>query len=70
MTWQRSSPVPRCRSGRSWVRPYPLNLEGNRELNPDFDAVVMEGCGHYPMLERPAEFNQHLLAYLEEFENP
>lgn len=49
---------------------YSLNLEGNRELNPDFDAVVMEGCGHYPMLERPAEFNQHLLAYLEEFENP
>lgn len=44
----------------------PLNLEGNRELRPDFEAVVMEGCGHYPMLERPAEFNQLLLAYLEE----
>ena len=44
----------------------PLNLEGNRELRPDFDAVVMEGCGHYPMLERPEEFNQHLLDYLEE----
>ena len=44
----------------------PLNLEGNRELRPDFDAVVMKGCGHYPMLERPEEFNQHLLAYLAE----
>lgn len=44
----------------------PLNLEGNRELRPDFDAVVMEGCGHYPMLERPEEFNQLLIAYLEE----
>jgi len=44
----------------------PLNLEGNRELRPDFDAIVMEGCGHYPMLERPEEFNQHLVAYIEE----
>ncbi len=44
----------------------PLNLEGNRELRPDFEAVEMEGCGHYPMLERPEEFNQHLIAYLEE----
>jgi pimeloyl-ACP methyl ester carboxylesterase len=44
----------------------PLNLEGNRELRPDFDAVVMEGCGHYPMLERPEEFNQHLLDFVEE----
>ena len=48
----------------------PLNLEGNRELKPDFDAVVMEGCGHYPMLERPEEFNQHLLAYLQELMLP
>jgi pimeloyl-ACP methyl ester carboxylesterase len=45
----------------------PLDLEGNRELKPDFDAVVMEGCGHYPMLERPEEFNQHLIAYIEVF---
>ncbi len=45
---------------------YPLNLEGNRELRPGFGAVVMEGCGHYPMLERPEEFNQHLVAYIEE----
>ena len=35
----------------------PLDLTGNRELNADFDAVVMEGCGHYPQLERPDEFN-------------
>jgi len=45
----------------------PLDLEGNRELKPDFDAVVMEGCGHYPMLERPEAFNQHLIAYIEVF---
>ena len=46
----------------------PLNLEGNRELHPDFHAVVMEGCGHYPQLENPTEFNRHLVAYVEEFQ--
>jgi pimeloyl-ACP methyl ester carboxylesterase len=44
----------------------PLNLEGNRALHPDFDAVVIEGCGHYPQLENPDEFNRHLLAYVDE----
>lgn len=44
----------------------PPNVEGNRELKPDFEAVMMEGCGHYPQLERPEEFNQHLLAFIEE----
>lgn len=44
----------------------PLDLEGNRALQPGFDAVVMEGCGHYPMLERPQEFDRHLLAYVAE----
>jgi pimeloyl-ACP methyl ester carboxylesterase len=26
----------------------------------DFAARVMKGAGHYPMLERPAEFNRIL----------
>lgn len=30
----------------------------------DFDVVLMEGVGHYPQLERPAEFNRLLLAEL------
>jgi pimeloyl-ACP methyl ester carboxylesterase len=33
----------------------------------DFDAVTIEGVGHYPMLERPAEFNQKLRGVLKEF---
>lgn len=40
-------------------------IETNREY-ADFDAVLMEGVGHYPQLERPEEFNRELLAVLEE----
>lgn len=28
-----------------------------RRIKPDFRAVIMRHMGHYPMLERPAEFN-------------
>lgn len=38
----------------------PTNLSGNRKYARDFDAVIMEGVGHFPMLERPEEFNHHL----------
>src|SRR5262249_16268018 len=31
----------------------------------DFDAVIMEGVGHYPMLERPGEFNDKLREVLK-----
>ena len=37
----------------------PTNIETNRKY-ADFDAVIMEGIGHYPMLEKPAEFNARL----------
>jgi len=33
----------------------------------DFKAVLMEGVGHYPMLEKPAEFNKKLREVLKEF---
>ncbi|HSP91876.1 MAG TPA: alpha/beta hydrolase, partial [Vicinamibacterales bacterium] len=39
---------------------YPTEIGANRRLTPDFDAVVMRGAGHYPMLERPDEFNRVL----------
>jgi pimeloyl-ACP methyl ester carboxylesterase len=39
---------------------FPTDIEGNRKLAPDFDAVIMPGAGHYPMLERPDEFNRIL----------
>lgn len=37
----------------------PTDVEGNREF-ADFDAELIEGVGHYPMLERPAEFDAAL----------
>jgi pimeloyl-ACP methyl ester carboxylesterase len=37
---------------------YSVDVEGNRKIRPDFDAVIMTHMGHYPMLERPAEFNR------------
>lgn len=39
---------------------WPTSIDANRELAPDFDAVTMKDAGHYPMLERPAEFNRIL----------
>jgi len=37
---------------------YPTSVEANRKIKPDFDAVIMKHMGHYPMLERPDEFNR------------
>jgi pimeloyl-ACP methyl ester carboxylesterase len=39
---------------------YPTDIAANRKLKPDFDAVIMKHMGHYPMLERPGEFNQRV----------
>jgi pimeloyl-ACP methyl ester carboxylesterase len=33
----------------------------------DFNAVTIEGVGHYPMLEKPSEFNHKLRDVLKEF---
>ena len=44
----------------------PTNLEGNRKYAPQFDAVIMKGVGHYPMLEDPARFNELLAGVLRD----
>jgi sigma-B regulation protein RsbQ len=44
----------------------PTASEVNRKY-ADFKAVIMEGVGHFPMLERPAEFNRKLREVLQEF---
>ena len=44
----------------------PTRIEANREYDPDFDALVMEGVGHFPMLERPAELDRLIERVIEE----
>ncbi|RPJ84920.1 MAG: alpha/beta hydrolase [Acidobacteria bacterium] len=44
---------------------YPTDIAAARAIKPDFDAIVMKDTGHYPMLERPEEFNRHVAATAE-----
>jgi sigma-B regulation protein RsbQ len=39
---------------------FPTNLEANRRHAPQFDAIIMKGVGHYPMLEDPKRFGDLL----------
>ena len=45
----------------------PTNVEVNRKYAPQFDAVIIKGTGHYPMLEDPARFNELLTDVLRGF---
>jgi pimeloyl-ACP methyl ester carboxylesterase len=45
---------------------YPTKTEVNRRYAPRFEAVVMEGLGHFPMLERPRDFNRLLRKAIDE----
>ncbi|MFG0320673.1 MAG: alpha/beta fold hydrolase [Planctomycetota bacterium JB042] len=47
------------------ARSMPTNTEANREYLPDYDSVLMANVGHFPMLERPVEFNALLRTVLE-----
>jgi len=42
----------------------PTSVEVNRKYAPQFDAVIIKGTGHYPILEDPARFNQMLAEIL------
>lgn len=44
----------------------PTNLEVNRKYAPQFEAVIIKGSGHYPMLEDPSRFNELLMEYLQQ----
>lgn len=35
---------------------YPTNVEGNRRYMPGYEAEIVAGSGHYPMLEDPRAF--------------
>jgi pimeloyl-ACP methyl ester carboxylesterase len=36
---------------------WPMNPEANRRQMKSFDVKIIKGVGHFPMLERPEEFN-------------
>ena len=46
---------------------WPTNVEGNRRYDPDFDVMIIEGSGHFPMREKRAEFDLLLEQVIEEF---
>ena len=48
---------------------YPTDIEAGRKVKADFDAVIMSHMGHYPMLERPEEFNRLLAAMIARLSN-
>ncbi len=48
---------------------WPTNVERNRTVSPGFDAVIMTGAGHYPMLERPEGFNRLLVEIVKDLES-
>jgi pimeloyl-ACP methyl ester carboxylesterase len=48
----------------------PTDLEANRRHAVDIDVVVMEGVGHFPMIEQPEAFNAQLRAVLAEVAPP
>ncbi len=47
-----SVPV-RCINANMWA----TNVEVNRKYNENFDAVIVDGVGHFLMMEAPEEFN-------------
>jgi pimeloyl-ACP methyl ester carboxylesterase len=57
-------PIRCINSGAGWVQ---TDIEGNRELC-DYDAVVMDSVSHWPMLDRPEEFNTHLARWVAELD--
>jgi pimeloyl-ACP methyl ester carboxylesterase len=44
---------------------FPVKMEENRLIYPDFDAIILPHTGHYPMLECPETFNRHLSQIVE-----
>jgi pimeloyl-ACP methyl ester carboxylesterase len=44
----------------------PTDIAANKKY-ADYDAVLIDAVGHYPMVEKPAEFNQKLREVLKEF---
>jgi pimeloyl-ACP methyl ester carboxylesterase len=48
----------------------PTNVETNQKHTPSFHVYPIENTGHFPMLERPVEFNRLLRQAVEELTGP
>ncbi len=62
-------PLPALREIKAPIRAvnadkFPTNLEANRRHMPGYEASIITGSGHYPMLEDPAQFDPALDAAL------
>jgi pimeloyl-ACP methyl ester carboxylesterase len=49
---------------------YPTDVAGVRAVKADFDVMVMAHMGHYPMLERPAEFDRLVIEAARALQRP
>lgn len=49
---------------------WPTNVEANRKYQPNFDGMVMEGVGHFLMMEKPEEFNELLKQLVTNLDQP
>jgi pimeloyl-ACP methyl ester carboxylesterase len=47
---------------------YPTDVDGVRKVSAGFDVKVMTHMGHYPMIERPDEFNRLVAEVVREIE--
>ncbi len=59
--WMEAAGVP-VRAIQSGPPLSPVTKLGVNRRHGNYDASFMDGVGHYPMLERPAEFNRRLEA--------
>ena len=63
--WMEAAGVP-VRAIQSGPPISPVTKIGVNRRHGNYDASFLDGVGHYPMLERPAEFNRRLEAAVGE----
>jgi pimeloyl-ACP methyl ester carboxylesterase len=44
---------------------HPTNVEGNKKIVADFDAIILDDVGHWPMREKPKAFEDALAKVLD-----
>ena len=57
----------RCINSGGGFKFFTPTAVANNKKYADYDAVIIDEVGHYPMLEKPAEFNQKRRVVLKEF---